>query len=367
MIVSKVVTTRLRIPYPDPPNFLGKPAAERELLIVEIQTRAGITGMGYLQPLAGGLNTLDTCIHEMLVPVITGQRICADDGSSNVEALWSKMWDATFIQGRMGITVMALSAIDIALWDAFGKLHAAPLYSLWGGTAEPLPIYGSGCFRGFGQQGMIERAQAFVADGFSAIKMQVAHLFDADQDVANLAAMRTALGDEIEIMADVNQGWDADTAIATGKRLEPFRLHWLEEPVSADDFDGYRRVAEALDIPIVGGENHFTHRDMKVFLDEGFLPVLQPDVMRGGFTELRHIARLAESTGIRIAPHLFHELMTHLNASIGNASWLEYMGWADDLFIDPVPPVAGFVTPPERPGHGLEFNPRVIQRYRISG
>jgi D-arabinonate dehydratase len=365
VIVSKVSTTRLRVPYLDPPNFSAKPTTHRELLIVEVETNAGITGVGYLQPLAGGLKTLETCIHEMLVPLVTGQTVCADDGSSNVEALWSKMWDATFIQGRMGITVMALSAIDIALWDACGKLHGLPLFRLWGGHDDPLPIYGSGCFRGLGQQGMIERAEAFVADGFDAIKMQTAHLFDADQDVANVGAMRDTLGDEIEIMVDVNQGWDADAAIATGRRLEPFRLHWLEEPVKADDFDGYRRVAEALDIPIVGGENHFTHHDMRVFLDEGFLPILQPDVMRGGFTELRRIARLSEPAGIRIAPHLFHELMIHLNASIPNASWLEYMGWADDLFIDPVPPRGGFVTPPERPGHGLEFNPGLVRRYRV--
>jgi len=361
MIIKDIRTHLLSVPFADPPKTGFLTLENIDLLVVEIETASGVVGTGHLHPLAGGMRTLETCIHEMLKPLLIGEE------ASDPPALWRKMWDATFIQGRMGITVMAQSALDIALWDAVGIAAGKPLWQLWGGKGEAMPIYGSGCFRGLGHDGMIEKAERFVAQGYTAIKMQVAHLFTPDEDVINVRDMRAALGDDIEIMVDVNQGWDADTAIATGKRLEPFRLHWLEEPVSADDFDGYRRVAQALDIPIVGGENHFTHRDMKVFLDEGFLPVLQPDVMRGGFTELRHIARLAESTGIRIAPHLFHELMTHLNASIGNASWLEYMGWADDLFIDPVPPDAGFVTPPERPGHGLEFNPRVIQRYRISG
>jgi L-alanine-DL-glutamate epimerase-like enolase superfamily enzyme len=118
--------------------------------------------------------------------------------------------------------------------------------------------------------------------------------------------------------------------------------------VLADDFAGYLRIADALDMRIVGGETHFGRADLKPFLENPKLPILQPDPMRGGYTELRKIAAAAEPWGIRIAPHLFHETMVHVLAAIPNASYLEYMDWNDDLWIEPVlPSKTGTMTPPE--------------------
>ena len=204
---------------------------------------------------------------------------------------------------------------------------------------------------------MIEKAEQFVAQGFTAIKMQVAHLFTHDEDVANVRDMRAALGDEIEIMVDVNQGWTAEEAITVGRRLDDYDITWLEEPVIADDFDGYHRIADAIRTPVVGGENHFTHHDLKPFFASGKIPILQPDIMRGGYTELRVIADHAQRAGLTIAPHLFPELSTHLIASIQNPSWLEYMGWYDHLWVEPILPQNGMIIPPNRPGHGMDFRP----------
>ena len=130
--------------------------------------------------------------------------------------------------------------------------------------------------------------------------------------------MRKALGDDIEIMVDVNQGWDADHAIANGQRLEAYNLSWLEEPVLADDIDSYLAIAHALDTPIVGGENHFLSYDMRRFFEAGSIPILQPDIMRVGYTGLHVVSFNAHQAGIKIAPHLFPELITHLVASIAN-------------------------------------------------
>jgi D-arabinonate dehydratase len=207
---------------------------------------------------------------------------------------------------------------------------------------------------------MIEKAERFVAEGFSAIKMQVAHLFTHDEDVANVRDMRAALRDAIEIMVDVNQGWTAEEAITVGRRLDDHNISWLEEPVIADDFDGYHRIADAIRTPVVGGENHFTHHDLKPFFASGKIPILQPDIMRGGYTELRVIANHAHKAGLKIAPHLFPELNTHLIASIPNPSWLEYMGWYDHLWIEPVRPRNGVMVPPHRPGHGMDFRPELF-------
>ncbi|MEZ5741785.1 MAG: mandelate racemase/muconate lactonizing enzyme family protein [Burkholderiaceae bacterium] len=260
-----------------------------------------------------------------------------------------------------------MSALDIALWDAVGRAQGRPLWQLWGGRAEPIATYGSGCFRGLGHDGMIAKAHRFVAQGFKAIKMQVAHLFTADEDVANVRDMRAALGDDIEIMVDVNQGWTVAEAIKVGRRLDDFRLHWLEEPVIADDFDGYHAVADAIRTPVVGGENHFTHHDFKPFFASGKIPILQPDIMRGGYTELRVIAEHAHRAGLTIAPHMFPELSVHLNAAIPNPSWMEYMGWYDHLWVTPNLPLDGMMTPPDRPGHGMDFRPELFRDHPYRG
>ena len=183
--------------------------------------------------------------------------------------------------------------------------------------------------------------------------MQVAHVHTLAQDLDNVRRMREALGPDIDIMIDVNMGWSADVAIEMGRKFEQYDIYWLEEPVPADDFAGYQRIAAALDMRVVGGETHFTRYDLRPFFLNPCLPILQPDPMRGGMTDLRKIATLADTWGITIAPHLFPELNVHLLASIPNGIWCENMGLIDDLWVDPPEIADGFITAPERPGHGL--------------
>ena len=266
---------------------------------------------------------------------------------------------------RGGIVTMAMSALDIALWDAIGKRAGLPLHRLWGHVRSRIPVYGSGCFRGSGGDGMIAKALHYKERGYRAIKMQMAHTDDLRGDVDNVRRMREALGPDVAIMIDVNQGWTADTAIVMGRKIEPYDVYWLEEPVPADDFKGYMRVAEALPIRIVGGETHFTRFDLRPFFENPKIPILQPDPMRGGFTELRKIAVLADTWGLTIAPHLFPELNVQLLASIPNGVWIEDMGLSEDLFVDPVPIVDGMITAPERPGHGLAFKPEILRECAI--
>lgn len=361
MSIADIRTHLLSVPFEDPPQ-IGFIALEKiDLLVVEVETAAGVVGTGHLNPLAGGMRTLEMCIHEMLKPLLIGEPI--DD----VPGLWQKMWQATFIQGRMGLSVMAMSALDIALWDALGRTQGKPLWQIWDGKPDPLPVYGSGCYRGLGHDGMIEKAERFVSQGFRAIKMQVAHVFTHDEDVANVRDMRAALGNDIDIMVDVNQGWTADEAISVGQRLDDYDIAWLEEPVMADDFDGYHRIADAIRTPVVGGENHFTHHDLKPFFASGKIPILQPDIMRGGYSELRVIAEHAHRSGLAIAPHLFTELSAQLNASIPNPAWLEYMGWCDHLWVEPLNPANGFIVPTSRPGHGMDFKPELFRDHPYTG
>ncbi|MFT5391729.1 MAG: L-alanine-DL-glutamate epimerase-like enolase superfamily enzyme [Gammaproteobacteria bacterium] len=361
MIISDIRTHLLSVPFTDPPLTGFLVMNDIDLLVVEVESRDGVVGTGHLHPLAGGMRTLEMCIHEMLKPLLLGE------DAEDVPALWAKMWNATFIQGRMGLSVMAMSALDIALWDLVGRTKGQPLWRLWGGRADPIPAYGSGCFRGLGHDGMIDKAERFVAEGFDAIKMQVAHVFTDEEDVVNVRDMRRALGDDVEIMVDVNQGWTVERALKVAPQLDEFELSWIEEPVMADDFEGYHRIADAIETPVVGGENHFGHHDMKPFFESAKIPILQPDIMRGGYTGLRVVAEHAHRAGLTIAPHMFPELSSHLNASIANPSWLECMGWHDHLWVEPLLPVRGHITPTERPGHGMDLRPELYKAHPYKG
>jgi L-alanine-DL-glutamate epimerase-like enolase superfamily enzyme len=359
--IREVRTTLLRMPWPDDPWLAHHPLGPtRDLVVVEVVTQSGITGMGYLHPIqVPVMRTIAACIEEALAPRVVGR------DATEVEAIWFDLWRSTMVAGRGGIAMMAISAIDIALWDAVGKRAGLPLHRLWGHFRSAIPAYGSGCFRGAGGDGMIAKARHYVEQGYKAIKMQVAHLHDLRTDLDNVRRMREAVGPDVEIMIDVNMGWSADTAILMGRKFEEYDVYWLEEPVLPDDYAGYLRCAEALDLRIVGGETHWGRADLKPFLENPRLPILQPDPMRGGLTELRKIATVADTWGMTIAPHLFPELNVQLMASIPNGIWLEQFGLLDDLWVEPVPVVEGMITAPERPGHGLSFKPEVLRDFRL--
>ncbi len=359
LTIREVRTTLLRMPWADDPWLAGHALGPmRDLVVVEVVTQSGITGMGYLHLLNLPLQrTIGACIAEAMAPRIIGR------DASAIEAIWRDLWRATLTGGRGGVAMMAQSAIDIALWDVLGKAAGLPLHRLWGHFRSEIPIYGSGCFRGSFGDGMIAKAKHYVAQGYKAIKMQVAIVGDLRTDADNVRRMREALGPDIDIMIDVNMGWSADVAITMGRKFEEFDIYWLEEPVTADDYAGYLRCAEALDMRVVGGETHFGRADLKPLLENPRIPILQPDPMRGGLTELRKIATVADTWGMTIAPHLFPELNVHLLASIPNGIWAEQMGLLDDVFVS-LPKIAnGMITAPEAPGHGLAFRPEVLRDF----
>src|SRR5437016_11013765 len=195
MTIAAVRITMLRVPWPDTPWLKGHAFGEaRNLLVLEVETKGGIVGMGYLFAFRPGLRTIAACLEETIVPRVLGKDATA------IEAIWQDLWRATMTYGRGGIATMAMSALDIALWDAVGKRANLPLHRLWGHYRSQIPIYGSGCFRGAGGDGMIGKALHFVKQGYTAIKMQVAHVHTQAQDLDNVRRMREALGPDIDII-----------------------------------------------------------------------------------------------------------------------------------------------------------------------
>ena len=362
MTIKDIRVSMLRLPWQDDPWLAGSPFGhmQREILMVEVETAGGVVGMGYLHLLSPGMRTIAAHLQEVIIPRVLGKDATA------VEGIWGDLYRATTTSGRAGIALMSISALDIALWDAVGKRAGLPLHRLWGHCQSQIPIYGSGCFRGSLGEGMIAKAKHFIGQGFKAIKMQAAHVGDWRTDVRNVRDMRDAVGPDVEIMIDINMGWTADQAIIAGKHFQEYDLYWMEEPVVADDFAGYMRVADKLDTRVVGGETHFTRYDLRPFLENPNLPMLQPDPMRGGFTELRKIAIIADTWGMTLAPHLFPEINVQVLASIPNPAWAEQMGLLDDLWVIPPDVKNGMITAPERPGHGMAFKPEVVKEFRLA-
>jgi len=358
MIIKDVRIVLIRLPWAGMP-LGGRASGPRELIVAEIETASGLVGMGYLMPLRGGIETIGACLQELIVPRLLGKE------ATQIEGIWQDLWRGTYTVGRMGITLFAMSVIDIALWDLLGKKAGLPLYKLWGGFRAEIPAYGSGCWRGLGVEGMIAKAKSYLAQGSKATKMQVGFMPDWQTGVARVRLMREALGPGVDILLDATTAWTADQAIFIGRKFEPYDVFWLEEPVNCEDFDGYFLVAEKLNIRIVGGEKNFTRFDLRPFFRNPRIPIFMPDVMRGGLTEMRKIAAVADTWGMTISPHLFPELMVQVMASIPNGLMLEYLDFLDDLWGDPVLPKNGMMAPSQKPGHGLSFKDGVLREGRI--
>jgi L-alanine-DL-glutamate epimerase-like enolase superfamily enzyme len=289
MTIAAIRITRLRVPWPDTPWLKGHAfASARNILVLDLETKGGIVGMGYLFSFRPELRTVATLLEDVIIPRVIGKDATA------VEAIWNDLWKFTASYGRGGIATMAQSVLDIALWDAVGKRAGLPLHRLWGHTRPTLPVYGSGCFRGSGGDGMIAKALHYKSRGYKAIKMQMAHTDDLAGDVDNVRRMRDALGPDTAIMIDINMGWTADVAISqavlrgSGVPDSATRPDARRPDRDAQGCGGRRHLwPDACAAPVPGIERAGARLDPKRTVDRGHGPVGGP-VCRSGAGGERH-------------------------------------------------------------------------------
>ncbi|MBV9378951.1 MAG: mandelate racemase/muconate lactonizing enzyme family protein [Alphaproteobacteria bacterium] len=371
----------------DPPYASAAGVQGRRVgLLVEIETDAGITGIGE-SGTGGGVTR--AVIDRDLAPMLIGEDPLL------IEGLWQKMFARTRQYGRRGVVMNAISGIDIALWDIVGKVAGLPLYRLFGACRDRVEAYASG---GFYQEGksvddLAGEAEGYRARGFKGMKMKVGrnpstqthlrHLADHAQlcevepevDIARVAAVRRALGSQTKLMVDVNCAWSPSFAIEMGRALEPYKPYWIEEPVATDDIDGSARVAEALATPIAGYETEIGLYGFRELIIRDAVDIVQPDLAwAGGFSECRRIAALAQAHHLMVAPHAFAGAVLlaaslHFSASIPNGLALEFdqnpNGLRDELLKEPISiDSEGTVKLPERPGLGIELDRGAVERYR---
>lgn len=351
--------------------------------VLEVETDDDIIGIGAI---AGAPPVVAKAIIEapLASSLSMGLRdIVIGRDPHNIEKLWNDMYYKTYAYGRKGAALAAISGIDIACWDIIAKAAGQPLHALLGGKhRDKVRAYASTLFPEDPDDTvhMEQEAQQALDDGFTAIKYGWGGITqDDDKDHELIAAARETLGPDVDLMVDIGMGWKSDIKRATKqiKELdEEHDLFWVEEPVYADNIDGYRRISERCDTRIVGGEREYTLFGFRDFIDRGQPDAVQPDVaISGGITHMQKIAALAAERGIPIYPHGYSTDIViaanlHLIAANQNAPLLEYcvedspLRW--ELVEEEFPIENGYVEIPDDPGLGVTLTQDAIAEYSVS-
>jgi L-alanine-DL-glutamate epimerase-like enolase superfamily enzyme len=357
MKITAIDTCVLTVPTPKP-MALNYP--HHKLVVAEIATDEGIKGVGYsLAFNGGGAEAVHTYLETRLKPALLGE------DPTFVERLWEKMFRVDMGVRKQGIAGYALSAMDIGLWDIVGKCAKLPLYKVWGAHSDRVAAYGSGGWSSYSMSDLLGEAEKYAAMGCGYYKMKIHHP-DPRENAKRVAAVHKALGGKARMMVDVNQRLDVLGNVRQAELLEEFDLLWYEEPVLADDLDGYEEVGKRINIPIAAGENHFTRWEFKQLFDRKAVSFAMPDVCRAcGFSETLRIGRLAGAHGVQLTPHLIHETAIHVVGALANGFLVEFMDWAPPDLWEELPQCKdGQFRIPERPGHGMTLARGAKEKYR---
>lgn len=321
-----------------------------EIVTARVADSDGAEGVGYTYTCGHNGRAVHACLEEMA-------EIVAGEEASRIEHIWRKAWWAMHYGGRGGPTVLAQSALDIALWDLAAKKAGQPLWRHLGGADPAVKVYAGGIDLMLSADELIAQTERNLGKGFRAIKMKVGR-DRLSEDVAKVAAMREFLGDGFPLMLDANMKYTADQAIRAARAFAPHDPYWLEEPCEPDDIAGNARVLAEGGVPVANGENLRTVQDFKNFITANAVSFPEPDVTNcGGVTNFMKIARLAEAFGLPVTSHGAHDFTVHLLAAAPNASYLEAHGFGlDDFIAEPLKIENGVAIAPERPGHGVEFD-----------
>lgn len=310
----------------------------------------GIEGQGYCFTLNGTrIKAFDEII-KSYEPLIVGQPL------HRIEGIWDNIWKSVNAIGQKGMTIGALAAVDMALWDAYGKALNQPLHHLFGSCRDRIPTYASGgLWLSQSIDELVDEAYQFIEQGFNCMKIRVGQPSLLD-DVERVKAVREAIGPDIGLLADVNQGMNVKQALRLARELEFYEIGWLEEPVAAHNLTGHAEIRESVEVPIASGETGYTRYDMLDMIKAKACDILMPDLQRmGGLTEMRKVAALAASYDMPISTHIFTEQSLCIAGSAPNCISVEHMPWFEGLFQEQMEIVDGTLLIPDRPGTGFTF------------
>ena len=366
MKISGYKTRVLRTPARDPlADSLPDTGAQRGFVTLEMTTDEGIDGIGLTFIPALGLSPLLPALKsavDSLAELTIGQ------DPMEIEGIVEGLKDATTGSGPGGVLSLALAAVDIALWDIKGKTLGQTVSTLLGGYRKRVPTYASGALmRPVNVERLAEIGPMLVDQGFRQMKTQMGAEPTAGREVERIRVLRDAVGDDIDLMCDINQLWSVNQAIDIGHQVEDYHLFWLEDVVAHDDYQGMAKVADALYTPICAGEYVYGVNPFRQLIQNGSVDIVMIDLLRvGGITPWRKVAAMAEAFNMPVVSHLVPEIHIQLMAAIPNGLTVEYMPWTLELFEETPRFVDGNLEVPDKPGLGLEFDQGALDRYAVS-
>ena len=359
MKIRAIESCVLSVPTPKP---IALEYPEHRLVVATIHTDEGPSGLGYSLVFgAAGAESIQVYLETRLKPLLLGE------DPLMVGQLWERMYRLDRGIRRQGVAAYAVSALDIGLWDLVGKVAGLPLFKLWGGVRDRVPVYGSGGWPKYPLDALIDEARRYVALGCRYYKMKI-HDPDPRVNRRRVEAVRTALGEGVRLMVDVNQRLDVLGNIRQARMLEEFDLVWYEEPVLADDLAACAEVAHAIGIPVATGENNYTRFEFRELIERRAARYLMPDVCRAnGFSETLRIGQLAAAHQVMVSPHVVHELSLQVVGALANGFLVEFIDWTPpDLFTGMPRCVDGHFTIADTPGHGIALAPGAERKYRLA-
>jgi len=333
----------------------------QETPMVRITCGDGAVGVGYTYTIGTGGSSVVALLRDHLAPRLIGR------DASEIEAIWKDLFFATHATAVGAITSLALAAIDTALWDLKCRRAGQPLWKMAGGAQRRVPVYTTeGGWLHHAAQQLVDESIAAKEQGFRGAKMKVGKPSIAE-DVARLAAVRNAVGDDFEVMVDANQAFTVAEACRRAYAYRDLSLGWFEEPLPAEDLSGHVELAAKATMPIAIGESLYHPSHFREYLERRACTVVQVDCARiGGITPWLKVAHLAETFNVPVCPHFLMELHVSLSAAVPNGAWVEYIPQLDDVTTSRMAMADGFAIPPSTPGLGIDWDWQAIDRHAVA-
>lgn len=328
------------------------------LILIDLQTEEGIVGRSYLEPYLADAAGYLAPILRNLAEARAGKPIRPLDDFQVARKSLNLL-------GYEGLTMIAIAGIDMAAWDALSKAAGLPLATFLGASVGKVPAYNSnGLWLGKPAASMGQEAAELMAEGgFHALKLRLGR-DRLDDDLAAIASIRAAVGEDVKLMVDFNQGLTRGDAVRRCHELDDQGLYWFEEPTTYDNLLAYAQLARELRTPLQVGENFYGPRDLARFVDAGAADFVMPDLMRiGGISGWMRSVPIAAAQGIPVSTHLYPEVAAHLMRATETAHWLEWQDWAYPILEEPFPLADGTLTVPNRPGCGIAWDEKAVARY----
>jgi mandelate racemase len=328
------------------------------LILIDLATKEGIVGRSYLEPyIVRSMRYLVPALLD-LGEMLKGRRVAPLE-------LHDAARRSLHFVGYEGMSMIAASGLDMAAWDALAKAANMPLCVLLGGSVGPVRSYNSNGLWLKDPEAVAEEARELREEGgFTGLKLRLGRERVGD-DLATLEAVRKAVGDDMHLMVDFNQGLNVAEALQRCHMIDDHGLAWIEEPLIYDNLDGHAQLAAELKTPIQIGENFYGPRELYKALQKKACDLVMPDFMRiGGVTGWLRAAAIAGAAGVPISTHLYPEIAAHVMRATETAHWLEWQNWADPILQKPYEVRDGLLHIPDTPGVGLEWDEAVVEASR---